>query len=251
MRFSANLGFLWTELALPDGVRAAKAAGFDAVEIHAPDVPAAALKTALDETGLPILGLNTARHETFGCAALPGQSQKARADVDAAVTYATAVGAQNIHVLAGVAWGPAAFTAYLETLGYACRAAAAHGLTILIEPINTNDVPGYFLNTTATALEVIGKLGVPNLKLMFDCYHVARSEGDVARRLQVCLPYIGHIQFAGVPDRGRPDQGSLEYRALFAQIAQLGWCAPLGAEYRPNGATEATLGWLNGPDALA
>ena len=86
---------------------------------------------------------------------------------------------------------------------------------------------------------------------MFDCYHVACSEGDVARRLQVCLPYTLHIQFAGVPDRGRPDEGSLEYRALFAQIAQLGWRAPMGAEYRPNGATEATLGWLNGPDALA
>lgn len=250
MKFSANLGFLWTELALPDAVVAAHAAGFDAVEIHTPDVPAGDLLKALDETGLPLLGLNTARHDTFGCAALPGARQQVRADIDAAVTYAALVKAQNIHVLAGIAAGQAARDAYIDALTYACATATEHGLTILMEPINAHDAPGYHLQTTSDAQAVIDAIGAPNLKIMFDCYHVARSEGDVNARLRACLPYIGHIQFAGVPDRGRPDEGTLDYAALFALIADLGWTAPLGAEYRPKGPTEETLGWLHGADRL-
>lgn len=244
MRFSANLGFLWTEMSLPDGVRAAKRAGFDAVEIHSPTVSSGDLSAALMETGLPILGLNTARHDTFGCAALPGAGEQARADIDAAIAYASAVDAANIHVLAGMARGETARRAYLDALKYAADQAAPHDLTILVEPINGHDVPGYHLQTTTDALGVIDAVGAPNLKLMFDCYHVARSEGDVAARLHACLPHIGHIQFAGVPDRGRPDVGALNYRMLFVLMCDLGWTGPVGAEYHPRGPTEDSLGWM-------
>ena len=247
--FSANLGFLWSGLALPEAIRAAARAGFDAVECHWPyGEDRAAVKTALEETGLPMLSVNTSRGDAgageLGLAALPGDGARARAAMDEALGFARAVEAQAVHVLAGRARGAAARAAFLDTLGYAC--AAAGDLGVLIEPLNRHDAPGYFLETCGEAAEIIEAVGAPNLRLMFDCYHVARTEGDVAERLEEFLPLIGHIQFAGVPERGRPDEGRLDYGPLFARIAALGWVRPLGAEYRPEGPTEASLGWMAG-----
>ena len=248
-RFSANLGFLWTDRSLPDAIRAAHATGFDAVECHWPyDTPAAEIRTALHETGLPILGLNTRRGNVAlgenGLAALPDRSGEARAAIDEALDYAAAIDAACVHVMAGKAQGALAAQTFVENLRYACDRAALAGRTILIEPLNPFDVPGYFLNTTAQAAEIISEVGAQNLRLMFDCYHVGRSEGDVIGRLRALRPVIGHIQFAAVPDRGGPDHGDVAYAAVFAEIAALGWTAPLGAEYRPGGPTEASLGWM-------
>lgn len=240
--FSANLGFLWTDLSLPDAVRAAARAGFDAVECHFPyDVDPAALRAALDDTGLPLLGLNTRPGDTMGLAAVPGRGSEARAAVDEAIAYARAVGAQAIHVMAGVAEGTAATDAFEQTLAYAVDRAG--DITILIEPLNARDVPGYFLKTQAQARDVLQR--VPGARLMFDCYHVALTEGDVLVELDRCWPAIGHIQFAGVPDRGVPDRGAVDYRAIFAAVDAAGWQRPLGAEYRPVGATEDSLGWMS------
>lgn len=247
IRFSANLGFLWTDRALPDAIRAAKAAGFDAVECHWPyDVPAAHVRAALDETGLPMLGLNTRRGDVAGgengLCALPGREDEARAAIDEALGYAEVVGAGAVHVMAGFSSGPAAHESFVQNLAYACAAAGER--TVLIEPLNRHDAPGYFLQTTDQAMQIIADVGAPNLKLMFDCYHVGRNEGDVITRLGALQPQIGHIQFAGVPTRGAPDQGELNYAAIFAAIAAMGWDAPLGAEYKPGGDTDATLGWM-------
>lgn len=249
MKFSANLGFLWNDRPLPEAIRAAKAAGFDAVECHWPyDVPAAEFKAVLDETGLAMLGLNTRRGEVSagdnGLTALPDRVPEARAAIDEAITYATAIGTANIHVMAGFASGPEARATFVENLAYACASAAERGITILIEPLNKYDAPGYFLTTTDQALSIIEEVGAPNLKLMFDCYHVQLMEGDLTHRLTALLPQIGHIQFASVPDRGAPDHGEVAYGHVFAHIAGLGYTAPLGAEYKPGGDTEATLGWL-------
>ena len=246
-QFSANLGFLWTDRSLPDAVRAAKAAGFDAVECHWPyETPASEIKAALDETGLPMLGLNTRRGDVpageNGLCALPGREAEARAAIDEAVQYARDVAAGAVHVMAGVAEGAAGAKTFRENLRYACAEAA--DLTILIEPLNPYDAPGYFLRDTQEAAGIIDELAQPNLKLMFDCYHVGRTEGDVIARLETLLPIIGHIQFASVPDRAAPDQGTLDYRAVFARIEALGWDRPLGAEYKPAGDTDATLSWL-------
>ncbi|MFN3208186.1 MAG: hydroxypyruvate isomerase family protein [Roseovarius sp.] len=246
-RFSANLGFLWKELDLPDAVRAAARAGFDAVELHWPyDTPPQTLRAALDETGLPLLALNTARGDLsegeFGLGALPGRETEARAAVDAAVGYARAAGAGAVHVMAGKAKGATAERAFRDTLTYACDTAPDR--TILIEPINPFDVPGYFLQTTDHASKVIADVAAPNLKMMFDCYHVARVGGDVAADLQKHLRHIGHIQFAGVPDRGPPEYGDVDYGDLFRLIDALGWDRPLGAEYRPGGETDGSLHWL-------
>ena len=249
MRFSANLGFLWADLPLPDAIRAAGAAGFDAVECHWPyDAPPAEVSAALAATGLPMLGINTRRGDVAGgdngLAALPGRESEARAAIDEALAYAGAIGARNVHVMAGKAEGPEAEAAFLANLGHACALAAPLGITILIEPLNRYDAPGYFLRTTDQAAALIDRLGAPNLRLMFDFYHVQATEGDLVRRLARLLPRIGHIQFASVPDRGPPDRGEVNFTHVFAEVARLGWQAPLGAEYRPDGPTEATLGWL-------
>jgi len=146
MKFSANLGFLWTELSLPDAIRAAKEAGFEAVECHWPyDTPAADVAAALSETGLPMLGLNTRRGDVSGgengLAALPDRSADARAAIDEAIDYAGAIGCKSVHVMAGFASGAAAHEVFVENLRYACAQAARQDIPILIEPLNRNDAP--------------------------------------------------------------------------------------------------------------
>lgn len=245
MQFSANLGFLWPDRPLPDAIRAAAAAGFDAVECHWPfDVAPAQVAAALSATGLAMLGLNTRRGQPGenGLAAIPGRDAEARAEIDRAIAYARAIGCGAVHVMAGIAEGPAARAVFLSNLDYACRAAPE--LTILIEPLNHYDAPGYFLSGSDQALALIEALGHGNLKLMFDCYHLQIMEGDLTRRLGRLLPIIGHVQIASVPDRGAPDHGELDHRHICNALRDLGWVRPIGAEYKPIGATDATLGWL-------
>ena len=249
MKFSANLGFLWTELSLPVAIRAAKAAGFDAVECHWPyDTPATDVAAALQETGLPMLGLNTRRGDVAtgenGLAALPDRIADARTAIDEAINYASAIGCKAVHVMAGFASGAAAHDAFVANLAHACTQAERHGITILIEPLNRYDAPDYFLTTTKQAIDVIDAVGTPNLKLMFDCYHVQLMEGDLSHKLADLMPYIGHIQFASVPDRGPPDTGEVNYDHIFEAIHSLGYRRPLGAEYRSRNTTDSTLAWL-------
>jgi hydroxypyruvate isomerase len=245
MRFSANLGFLWADRPLPEAIRAAHAAGFAAVECHwpyaAPPEPVAAV---LAETGLPMLGLNTLRGEPGenGLAALPGREAEARAEIDRAIGYARAIGCGAVHVMAGFAEGPAAEAAFLANLDHACLAAPE--LVILIEPLNRYDAPGYFLTGSDQAAQLIERAGHANLRLMFDCYHLQIMEGDLTRRLRRHLPIVGHVQVASVPDRGPPDHGEVDYRHICGVLRELGWERPVGAEYKPGGATEDTLGWL-------
>ncbi len=247
MRFSANLGFLWADRPLPDAIHAAKAAGFDAVELHWPyDHDAGAVKAALDETGLPCLGLNTVRGDVSagenGLSALPGREGDARAAIEQALDYAVAIDAANVHVMAGKAEGPEAETAFIANLQFACARAGQRG--ILIEPLNHYDAPGYFLNTATQAAEIVEKVGAPDLKIMFDCYHIQLMQGDLSHRLRTLLPVIGHIQIASVPDRGTPDHGELNYPYIYDLLEELGWQTPLGAEYKVATPTDDTLDWL-------
>lgn len=247
MKFSANLGFLWPELDLPEAIRRAAQAGFDAVECHWPyGSDPAEVRAALSETGLAMLGLNTLRGAAGenGLSAIPGREAEARAEIDRAIAYARAIGCGAVHVMAGRAEGAGAEAAFLANLAHAC--AAAPDLTILIEPLNRYDAPGYFLTTSDQAQALIDKAGQPNLKLMFDCYHLQIMEGDLTRRLQRFLPIIGHVQIASVPDRGTPDHGELDYRHICAVLRGLGWDQPIGAEYKPVGPTDDSLGWLPG-----
>lgn len=247
-QFSANLGFLWTDRSLVEAIHAAHAAGFDAVECHWPyDHDPADVKAALDATGLVMLGLNTLRGDVAGgdngLAAIPGREDEARAAIDLAIAYARAITTPNIHVMAGFAEGVRAETCFIDNLRYATG--AAPDITFLIEPLNHHDAPGYFLNHTDQARRIIESVGAPNLRLMFDCYHIQILEGDLTRRLSANLDITGHIQFAAVPSRSRPDRGEIDYRHIFAHIADIGYTAPLGAEYKPDdGDTDASLGWM-------
>lgn len=247
--FSANLGFLWTDKPLPEAIRAAHAAGFVAVECHWPyETDPEKVRAALDETGLPMLGLNTLRGDIVagenGLTALPGREVEARAAIDQALSYADAIGATSVHVMAGNTIDTAAHATFIDNLTYACIKAAEKDITILIEPLNRNDAPDYFLRTTDQAVAVMNEVNASNLRLMFDCYHVGRNEGDVITRFKALQTVIGHVQFASVPTRSAPDQGEINYAFIFHEIDAAGWARPLGAEYKPHGPTEATLGWM-------
>ena len=133
---------------------------------------------------------------------------------------------------------------YLANLRHAAQAAFAHGITILIEPINQRDMPGYFLSRQDDAHEICAEVGAPNLKVQFDCYHCQIVEGDLAMKLKRDFAGIGHIQIAGVPERHEPDIGELNYPYLFALIDALGYDGWIGCEYRPKAGTSEGLSWL-------
>lgn len=249
IKLSANLGFLWKELSLPDGIRAAKKAGFDAVECHWPyDTPVQDTLAALNETGLKMLGLNTVRGNVEkgenGLCALVGREDEARAAIDQAIEYAVAIGTPNIHVMAGFAQGQAAHEAFVENLKYACECASNLSITILIEPLNKYDAPNYFLQTSSQAKKIIEDVGADNIKLMFDCYHLQIMEGNISRRLVELKPIIGHIQIASVPLRQEPNNGELDYKHIFKVLTENGFDQPIGAEYKPATTTDAGLGWI-------
>jgi hydroxypyruvate isomerase len=244
MKFSANLGYLFTELPLPQAIHAAARAGFDSVECHFPyATPPVEVRAALGATGLPMLSLNTRPGDAgaFGLAALPGREAEARAAIAEAVAYATAIGARAVHVMAGITGDTRAEASFRANLAHACDLAEGVGLTVLIEPINRHDVPGYHLAHADQAAGTIAALGRANLRMIFDCYHVARIEGDPLPAFARHRARIGHVQIAGVPERGRPDRGTLDYARL---LPAMGWEGYFGAEYRPGGATGASLGWL-------
>lgn len=250
MKFSANLGFLWADLSLPDAIWAAKRAGFAAVECHWPyDTPSAYISRALQETGLPMLGINTSRGDLErgenGLSALPGRKNEAQQAIKQAVEYAVAVGSKNVHVMSGYAEGDQARDTFLENLRFAAKLVRPTGVGILIEPLNHRDAPGYFLQTTEQAKHILEELSEDNVRLMFDCYHVQIMEGDIVNRLHSLLPIVGHIQFASVPERSEPGDGELNYRYIFKQLKALGYTQPIGAEYRPkSGQTDGNLDWM-------
>ena len=240
--FSANLGFLFTEYELPDAIIKAHQAGFDAVELHWPyEVEAKRVKQALTQTGLPLLSLNTITGKMMGLCAQADLKAQAHDSIAKAFTYGAAVGAQGVHVMAGIASGDAAHDCFIDNLSYACELARAHQMIVLIEALNQHDVPGYYIQDNSHAAEIIKSVGAPELRLLFDCYHIAKSGGDILAQFHQFAPLIGHIQFAGIPMRGAPDPAF--YAPLFKSMTQAGWQAPFGAEYRPFGTTEDSLHW--------
>lgn len=251
IRLSANLGFLWQELSLPDAIRAAKSAGFHAVECHWPyDIPAEDVVSALSDTGMQMLGLNTLRgnpdNGDNGVSAVPGRESEAKQYIDQAIAYATEINCQNIHVMAGVAdiASEKAQNTYTENLQHACRTAAQHNKTILIEPLNVYDAPGYYLSTLNDALSTLERVNEPNLKIMFDCYHMQIMGGDLLRRYKNVADSVGHIQFAGVPDRMEPDSSEVNFPWLLNSMLNAGYNGVFGAEYKPRTNTNDGLSWL-------
>ncbi len=236
---------------MPEAIRAAKAAGFQAVECHWPyATPINAVKAALDETGLPMLGLNTQRGDVAngdnGVAALVGREAEAKQYIDEAIAYATEIHCENIHVMAGFcsSTDQHAQDTFAANLQYAAQSAATHEKNILIEPLNQYDAPGYHLSTIEDAVAVIERVAEPNLKIMFDCYHLQIMGGDLLRRYKQAASHIGHVQFASVPDRAEPDTGEINYPWILNELVSLGYTGFFGAEYKPRTTTDAGLAWL-------
>ena len=252
IRFSANLGFLWPDRPLLDRIAAAGRAGFKAVELHFPyDVPAAETKAACAKAGVRLLGINTAIDTRpgghLGLGAVPGREADFAALIDQSIAYQVAAGGTAIHAMAGIVPDDeraAGTETLVANLALASHKAAAHGLTLLLEALNPNDNPGYFYSTVEPAIAVIERAAAPNLKLMFDAYHVGRAEGDVIARLRKFWPHVGHVQIAAVPSRAEPDEGELNFPAIFAVLEELGYGGWIGAEYRPRGDTDAGLAWV-------
>ena len=249
-KYSANLGFLWTEFHITEAIGFAKNAGFDAVECHWPyDIPATEIKAALVKSNLPMLGLNTLRGNVAsgeaGLTAVPGREKEARANIDQAIEYGAALGCSLVHVMSGIAEGDAARKVFISNLTYAAARAAECSMNVVIEPINTRDIPGYYLNNVEQAADIISELDQINVKMMFDCYHVQIMQGDLLTRLKNHMPMIGHIQIAAVPDRGEPDAGELNFKEICAAIDEMGYTGYIGAEYKPRKTTDDGLAWMS------
>lgn len=268
-RFAANLSFLYTELPFLDRFEAAAKDGFKAVEYLFPYAWSKhELKARLQAHGLqqvlfnaPAGGSDAASIEqawdagSRGLACLNGREQEFRLGLRLALDYAQALQCPRIHVMAGLK--PAGIpqadlrVSYLANLRWAAEQAAAQDVEVLIEPINTRDMPGYFLSRQDRAHELVLEAGSPNLKVQMDLYHCQIMEGDLATKLRAYLPTgrIGHVQIAGVPERHEPDVGELNFPYLFSLLDDWGYEGWVGCEYRPQrqkqgGGTSAGLGWL-------
>ena len=250
-RFAANLAYLFTERPLIERFAAAAAAGFRAVELQLPyDHAPSAVKAELDRHGLTMLGINTAPGQSsageFGVAAVPGREREFAEHFRQALDYVTAIGGRSIHCLSGAVppeQRPAAEATFIANLTRAADEAAARNIFLLIEPINPRDRPDYFLTRPEQAADIIGKVGRPNIKIQFDFYHVQIVGGDLIRRFEKHQPLVGHVQIAAVPSRAEPDEGEINYPAIFAALDKLGYQGFVAAEYTPRGRTEDGLAW--------
>lgn len=249
---TANIAFLFAERSFLERIDAAKRAGFDKVECHFPyEFPVPLLRDRLAMAGVALTGLNTVPgdndHGEWGRAALPGRETAFRHDFEQALHYAVELGAKVIHVMAGVVAEPeraAARRTYIANLRWAARLAAGTNVVLLLEPLNMRDRPGYLVSTSDDIVDIIGEIAEPNVKLLFDVYHVQIMEGDLITRLNRHRDMIGHVQVAAVPSRAEPDEGEVSYAAIFKALDAIGYGGLIGLEYRPRGRTEDGLGWL-------
>jgi len=252
-KFAANLTMLFNELGFLDRFEAAARAGFKGVEYLFPyDFPPDALAAKLSAHGLTQVLHNLPAGDwgagERGIAILPDRRQEFRDGVARAITYARTLGCGQVNCLAGIAPAgadPALLRrTFVENLKFAADALGAEGIRLLIEPINTRDIPGFFLTRTAEALSIIDETGSDNLFLQYDIYHMQIMEGDLARTIEQNLGRIHHIQLADNPGRHEPGTGEINYPFLFRHIDALGYDGWIGCEYKPERSTEDGLDWL-------
>ena len=251
-RIAANLTMLFNEVPFLDRFEAAAKAGFKAVEFLFPyEYKAAELRSRLDAHGLRLVLHNlppgdwTRGERGIGCH--PDRAGEFRDNVGRAIEYAAALGAPQLNCLAGIA--PKDVSAdtlratLVENLRFAAEKLKAAGIKLLIEPINTYDIPGFYLNRTQQALDLIAEVGSDNLYLQYDIYHAQRMEGELANTIKAHLGKIAHMQLADNPGRNEPGTGEINYRFLFGWLDAIGYQGWIGCEYRPATTTEAGLGW--------
>ncbi len=252
-RFAANLSMLFTEVDFLDRFAAAARAGFRAVEYLFPyPYPAEALVERLGRHRLEQVLHNLPAGDWVagerGIACLPGRIGEFRDGVGQAVEYARALGCPRVNCLAGIAPAGVAPDVLRETLvsnlRFAARELERVGVELLVEAINTRDIPGFFLCRTSQGLSILDEVGSPNVKLQYDAYHMQVMEGDLARTVEAHLARIGHIQIADNPGRHEPGTGEIHYPFLFGHLDRIGYRGWVGCEYKPATTTEAGLGWF-------
>jgi hydroxypyruvate isomerase len=252
-RFSANLSMLFSEHEFLDRFDAAARAGFAGVEYvgpydHEPEVVAARLKKNRLTQVLFNLPLGDWGKGERGIAILPDRVDEFRRGVDKAVVYAKALGCTQVNCLAGIApqgvERAALEATFVENLSFAAKKLGDAGVKLLIEPINTRDIPGFFLTHSRQGLDLIEHVGSDNLYLQYDIYHMQIMEGDLARTIEKNLDRIAHIQVADNPGRNEPGTGEINYPFLYDHLDRIGYTGWVGAEYRPKAETEAGLGWF-------
>lgn len=251
-KLAANLSMLFTEVPFPDRYQAARDAGFNAVECMFPyDETPETLAKALQETGLEQVLFNAPPGDWAagerGTAALPGRIREFRDGIDKALDYANALSCPRLHVMAGVIPDQSDKGQYeailLENLAWAADKADARDVTILLEPINALDMPGYLYSRTDAVVSLLNKLGRPNVMLQLDLYHRQMTEGRLLEAIQEYLPQIGHIQIAGVPGRNEPAPSEIDINYLFEHLDACGYTGWVGCEYHPKTDTLSGLEW--------
>jgi hydroxypyruvate isomerase len=252
-KFCANISMLFTELPLPWRPKAARAAGFEAIEVQFPyEVPLDDFADAVEKAGLKVALINFPGGDFAkgdrGLGALPSRKEEFRAGVDLAKRYAERLGVRCINLLAGVP-GPdvsddAARATLIENLRFAANAVKNNGMTVCLEAINTRDVPGFYLNDPDQVVRLIDEASVRNAALQYDLYHMQIMRGDLIPTMERLRERIGHIQFADTPGRHEPGTGEINFANVFAAIDRIGYAGWVGAEYRPAGRTIDGLSWV-------
>ena len=251
-RFAANLSMLFTEVPFLDRFECAARAGFTAVEFLFPYAFSAEdIRQRLDDNGLMLVLHNLSAGDweagERGIACHPDRVGEFHDGVGQAIAYAKALGVGQLNCLAGKAPAGASDELLRQTfvgnLGFAAAELKKAGLRLLIEPVNTFDIPGFYLSLTAQAVAILDEVGADNAYVQFDIYHAQRMEGELAATLQKFLPRIGHVQLADNPGRHEPGTGEINYPFLFAHLDRIGYAGWIGCEYKPTATTEAGLGW--------
>lgn len=253
-KFAANLSMLFTEVDFLDRFQAAAEAGFKGVEYLFPyDFEAAEIKRRLDDNGLTQVLFNLPAGDWAagerGIACHPDRIAEFREGVERAIAYARVLGNTQVNCLAGIqpegVSDAEARQTLVENLRYAADKLEAAGILLVAEPINTRDIPDFFLNRTEQALQIFDEVGSDNLKLQYDIYHMQIMEGDLAPTIETHFDRIAHVQIADNPGRHEPGTGEINYPFLFAHLDRLGYQGWIGAEYKPAGRTQEGLGWLD------
>jgi len=252
-KFAANLSMMFTELPFPERFAAASNEGFSAVEFlfpydYSPEEVAKWARQAGVEVVLFNLPAGDWNAGERGIACLPGREEEFRHSVEKALTYAKAFKTTRLHAMAGIV--PRGVEAaecrqvLIENLKYAAEKTASHGITLLIEAINTRDIPGFVVSLQSDSLSICEAVGMPNMKMQMDLYHMQVMEGDLATKLKKFAARCGHIQIAGCPERNEPDTGEVRYEYLFRLLDELRYEGWVGCEYRPAANTVDGLGWM-------
>ncbi|SFC58739.1 hydroxypyruvate isomerase [Polaromonas sp. OV174] len=251
-KFAANLTMLFTEVPFFDRFERAAKAGFGAVEFLFPYAYSAEeIRQGLDANGLQLVLHNLPAGDwdagERGIACRPDRVAEFRNGVATAIGYAKTLGVTQLNCLAGKA--PLGVTedvlrqTFVENLRFAATELKKAGLKLLIEPINTFDIPGFYLNRTLQAVSILDEVSADNAFVQYDLYHAQRMEGELAATLQKYLPRIGHVQLADNPGRNEPGSGEINYPFLFAHLDRIGYDGWIGCEYKPAATTEAGLDW--------